>query len=173
MKRCWIAFLFLMLAGLGMLDCGSSKQASTAPTIPTSAPTGSWVITSIDNSGYSNTLQAKFVSILCEPVMLPTGIRLIPVGTSCSLADNLTGQGSISATSGYFIGSPQILVLGVGAPPTNDSALDFGFVQADAHGDLEEKLGKGTYIGTTITGTWQCEVGVSSRCFGLSGTFTA
>jgi len=102
MKRYLFLLSFPLLIGLGMLDCSSSKQStSSTPSAPMTAPTGNWAITSIDNSGFSNTLQATLVSIPCGSVTTPAG-PLSEQGTSCSLADNQTGQGSISAISGYF-----------------------------------------------------------------------
>jgi hypothetical protein len=105
-------------------------------------------------------------------VSTPVGTFTVQ-GPSCFIADDNTGQGTISGTGNFFY-PPQGLLAGVPYNPTpsNGSAtVDLLFVEADQFGDIAVANGIGTVTNGTIAGTWTCNPD-TPICTGLSGTFS-
>jgi hypothetical protein len=94
-------------------------------------------------------------------------------GPACFIADNNTGQGSITGT-GQFIYPPQGVLVGSSASAVSagtSATIDLLFVEANQYGDVAVFDGNGTINNGTMTGTWVCNTN-SPNCFGLSGTFS-
>jgi len=156
MKHFLLAFL------LFIVGCGSSSKG------PTSIQ-GSWTIVASNGAGGSTTFQASVVSSPCT-VTTPIGTFTV-AGPTCFIADNNTGQGSITGT-GQFIFPPVGALVGVPVDPAPaGSALNLLFVEADQSGNAAVFGGNGTVTGNKMTGTWACDPS-SPNCSGLSGTFS-
>jgi hypothetical protein len=161
--------LFAVIASLLVLllsGCGGSGQQSNSTS--TTNMQGNWTITATGTSS-SSVFNVTLVSSACT-VATPIGTFTV-VGPACFIADDNTGQGSISGT-GTFIYPPQGVLLGVPANPASANAsIDLLFAEADQFGDAAVFGGTGTVSNGTITGTWSCN-SASPVCFGLSGTFS-
>ena len=147
------------------IGCGGSKSGSAKTSIQ-----GNWSVTTTDNTdGLHSVLQTTLVSSACT-VSTPIGTFTVQ-GPTCFIADNNTGQGSVSGT-GSLIYPPQGVLVGVPANPAPDnSSLNLLFVEADQFGDAAVFEGKGTVASGTMTGTWSCDSN-SPICSGLNGTFS-
>jgi len=155
----WIIVLLMAVA----IGCSSGKSNTSIP--------GSWSIVTTESEGSNNTLQVSLVSSACS-VSTPVGTFTVQ-GPSCFIADDNTGQGTISGTGNFFY-PPQGLLAGVPYNPTpsNGSAtVDLLFVEADQFGDIAVANGIGTVTNGTIAGTWTCNPD-TPICTGLSGTFS-
>ncbi len=161
--------LVSLLSTLLAAACGGGQSGSEAKL----SIQGTWTINSASVSGDS-TLRATIVPSACS-VTTPVGTFTVQ-GPSCFIADNNTGQGSISGT-GQFIYPPQGVLLGVPynpVPVTEGSTVpvDLLFVEADQFGDFAVFDGTGTIsVGSTMSGTWTC-VPQTPVCLGDSGTFS-
>jgi hypothetical protein len=156
-------FLLALIAGCGG---GSSNYISPPPGVQ-----GNWTVTTADDTnGDQSKLQATLVSSPCS-VTTPIGTFTVQ-GPVCVIADNNTGQGSVTGTGDLFY-PPQGVLMGVNFnPPPANSSLDLLFVEADSLGNVAVFDGVGIVNNEVITGTWTCNVN-SPGCAGLSGTFTA
>jgi hypothetical protein len=161
--------LFVILASLSVVmslsSCGSSSSGNSTSTTKMQ---GKWTITATGTSS-SSVFSATLVSSPCS-VATPIGTFTV-VEPVCFIADDNTGQGSISGT-GTFIYPPQGVLIGVPANPASGNAsLELLFAEADQFGDAAVFGGTGTVSNGTITGTWSCNPS-SPACLGLSGTFS-
>lgn len=121
--------------------------------------------------------EEKLGAVLISQIRTVPNITALTSGTftvegpACFIADNNTGQGSISGT-GSFIYPPAAVLIGVAAnPATANAPIDLLFAEADQFGDAAVFGGTGTVSNRTITGTWACNPNSPVR-FGLSGTFS-
>jgi len=104
---------------------------------------------------------------------------------SCSLADNLNGTGSITATQGNFYYPPQVLVVGTGAvgSTTNPSTtmnvwlLECSGTSTECYANQPEAdfFAQDTLTSpsSSLSGMWECQQTASSPCTGQKGTFMA
>jgi hypothetical protein len=164
--------LSFVLAGCGGGSSSSSGSGSHALEI-----SGGWTI----NVEGGNTLTANLVPSPCQ-VTTPIGTfsvytdaSLTLLATTCFIADDNNGQGSISGT-GQFFYPPQGVLLGVQADPVpaNGSGPIGGlFVEADSLGDYAIFNANGTAQASSksISGGFACNP-VSPNCAGIAGTFT-
>jgi hypothetical protein len=98
------------------------------------------------------------------------------LASTCFIADNNSGQGSISGTSGAFLYPPQGVLLGVQSDPVaanSSEAIGAIFVEADAFGNYAIHNANGTVQASSksISGNFACNA-QSPHCFGESGSFT-
>lgn len=144
--------------------CGSNNPSGTQLT-------GAWTITANQLSSSGSVFSVTLVSSQCSVV---AGDELFTLpGPTCFIADDSTGQGSISG-SGQFLYPPQGVL--VGSPsnpiPANSSAsINLLFVEADEYGDISVFNGEGSIDNGTMIGTWVCST-YSPACAGLSGSFS-
>jgi hypothetical protein len=160
----------LMLVGCG----GSSSGGSSSQSLEIS---GSWTI----NVAGGNVLTATLVPSPCQ-VSTPIGTfsvytdaSLTVLASTCFIADDNTGQGSISGTGEFFY-PPQGVLLGVQSDPipANGSGPIGGlFVEADNFGDYAVFNANGTVQASakSISGGFACNPG-TPVCAGVSGTFS-
>jgi hypothetical protein len=157
MKRLLVLFTLLIF----IVGCGSSSKSNSTSIL------GTWTIVASDATGAS-TLVATVVSSPCT-VSSPIGDFTV-TGPSCFVANNSTGQGSITGT-GALLFPAQGALIGVPADPAPaNSALNLLFVEANDT-DAAVFTGSGTVSGSKMTGTWACDAS-SPACVGLSGTFS-
>jgi hypothetical protein len=95
-------------------------------------------------------------------------------GPVCFIANNNTGQGSISG-SGLPSSSKntgQGVLIGVAANPVPaNGSFNLLFVTGDAGGNFIEFTGTGTVSNGTMTGSGSCSAS-TPMCQGMSGTFS-
>jgi len=160
-----IAIVILVLLIALAIGCSSGQNGANTSAL------GSWSIVTTENGGSNGTLQVSLVSSACS-VSTPVGAFTVQ-GPSCFIADDNTGQGTISG-SGNFFYPPQGVLVGVPynpIPANNSATVDVLFVEADQFGDIAVFNGSGTVTNGSLTGTWTCNAD-SPACAGLSGTFS-
>jgi hypothetical protein len=174
---CRLSWLLLLCLALVLAGCGGGSSNSSTPTSQPLEISGSWTI----NAQGGSTLTATLVSSPCQ-VSTPIGTfsvytdsSLTVLATTCFIADDNTGQGSISGT-GQFFYPPQGVLLGVQSDPipANGSGPIGGlFVEADSFGDYAIFNANGTAQASakSISGSFACNP-ASFSCAGVSGTFT-
>jgi hypothetical protein len=146
-----------------VLACGSSHSPGTQ--IP-----GAWTITANELTSGGSVFSVTLVSSQCSVV---AGDEIFTVqGPTCFIADDNTGQGSISGTGvlyppqGVLVGSP-----GNPIPADTSESINLVFVEADEYGDVSVFNANGSVDNGTMSGTWVCST-YSAVCTGLSGTFS-
>jgi hypothetical protein len=162
----------LLIASMLLTGCSSSSTNSNSGAQGNAATTniqGSWTITASEVGGSSSVFNVTLVSSPCS-VITPIGTFTVQ-GPSCFIADDNTGQGSISGTGNFFY-PPQGVLIGVSTNPApSNASIDLLFAEADQFGDAAVFGGNGTVSGGKLTGTWSCNPD-SPVCTGLSGTFS-
>jgi len=150
--------------------CSSSKNAGGGPG---TSMQGAWSVTgNLGSQSGPATYQVVFVS---SPCSVTTSVGTFSVqGPVCFIANNNSGQGSISGTGA---GSPakstgQGVLIGVPSNPVPAGAtFNLLFVAGDQNGNFVEFTGTGTVTKGTMTGTGSCSSS-TPMCQGLSGTFS-
>jgi hypothetical protein len=182
----WVSTKFfkgILLAAVTMTGCGASKgNNSQSQYVPVPAITGEWNAAATVASSTS-TLQVNLVSVPCSVIdSLNPSPEVGPAqvsswASSCSLADNLTGQGSVTALSFAFDYPPQILVVaaassGSSTNPTtsmNLAMLECSGTSTECYANQPTVVftGQGSTAASSgsLSGTWQGGGG--------TGTFTA
>jgi hypothetical protein len=163
----------LFFVCLQLMSCSSSSANGNSPNGSASPAStniqAKWVITATEVGGSTSTFNVSLVSSTCT-VFTPIGTFNVQ-GPSCFIADDNTGQGSISGTGNFFY-APQGVLIGVSANPAPSGAsVDLLFAEADQFGDAAVFGGNGTITNGTLTGNWSCNPN-SPVCNGLSGTFS-
>jgi hypothetical protein len=152
------------------LGCGSpNSQVGNQP--QTTSLAGTWTIAAASPEG-SSLLTAKIVSSPCT--VIQDGEKFWVDGTVCFVADNLSGNGSVTGV-GSFIYPPQGVLMGTAVNPVpNNSVINILFVESDLFGDFAGFVGTGSVTSTgSMTGTFNCDSVNTPICFGDTGTFTA
>jgi hypothetical protein len=166
MKRILILTLIVFAAG-----CNSSKKAGGESE---TSMQRTWTVTgsvSGSQSG-SGTYQVALVASPCS-VTTPVGTFSVQ-GPSCFIANNNSGQGSISGTGlpSSSKNNGQGVLIGVAANPVPaGGAFTLVFVAGDSNGNVVEFTGSGTVGNGTLTGTGSCSPS-TPMCQGVSGTFS-
>jgi hypothetical protein len=130
MKR----FVFVTLLML-TFSCSSSSKSGSATQI-----SGAWTITASEVGASSSVFSVTLVSSQCS-VSTPVGIFTVQ-GPACFIADDNTGQGSISG-SGQFFYPPQGVLVG--------SAT--GTISANASATINLLLWKQTNTAMSLSST--------------------
>jgi hypothetical protein len=181
----WTVSVCLLL--LALTGCNAAKVNSQSQYVPVPAVTGQWTIAA-SVGGSTSTIQANLVSVPCSSI---DSLTYTPMGggnatvsswaLSCSLADNLTGSGSITGTAGTFYDPPKVLVVATGTGgPTTSPYTTMNFWLLECSGTSTECYqpwvifsGQGTLTtpSTSLSGSWECQG--STPCYGQSGTLIA
>ena len=175
MKKYIIPQLLLILILIVAAGCSSAKNAgggSGTSMQGTWAVTGNLQCTQGCGSGVSNTYQVALVSSPCS-VTTPVGMFSVQ-GPVCFIANNNTGEGSISGTG--LPNSPkstgQGVLVGVPSNPVPANAtVNLLFVAGDKNGNFAEFTGSGTVANGKMTGTGSCSPN-TPVCQGASATFS-
>src|SRR5580658_10403779 len=109
--RKFFAVFHLLLVGTLLSGCGSSSSQSNSNS--TTNIQGTWAITATE-AGSGSISNVTLVSSACS-VATPIGTFTVQ-GPACFIADDNTGQGSISGT-GNFIYPPAGVLIGVSSNP--------------------------------------------------------
>jgi hypothetical protein len=169
MKLIWTVILIIFAVG-----CTSSNTMTTTGT-PTAMP-GTWAVTGTaqctSNCGSpTRTYQVILVSSPCS-VTTPVGTFSVQ-GPVCFIANNNTGDGSISGTGlpSTSKNDGQGVLIGVPANPVPANATaNLLFVTADGS-NFVEFTGSGTVTNGKLTGTGSCSAD-TPVCQGVSVTLT-
>src|SRR5437870_13565387 len=150
MKRTLILIFLVLVAG-----CKSAKNAESRSG---TSMQGTWTVTgNLGSQGGSGTYQLELVSSPCS-VTTPVGVFSVQ-GPVCFIANNNTGQGSISGTGlpSSSKNTGQGVLIGVPSNPvSNNATFNLLFVAGDAKGEVVEFTGTGTVTNGTMTGTGSC-----------------
>lgn len=169
MKRILIPILTLILIAFAA-GCSSSRNAGGGPG---TSMQGMWSVTgNLGSQGGPATYQVVFVSSPCS-VTSPVGTFSVQ-GPVCFIANNNSGQGSISAqgASSPAKSMAQGVLIGVASNPVPaNGTFDLLFVAGEGSGNFIEFTGSGTVTSGAMTGSGSCSAS-TPMCQGLSGTFT-
>lgn len=184
MKSFVAMFLCIMLAAVVLTGCNAAKTTSQTYT-PVPAITGQWNVGITIQAPAVATMQATLVSVPCSTVDSLTytpysgPATLASWASSCSIADNLTGQGSVAAVQGsdYFDYTPQVLIVASASSGSSTgpmTTMNFFFLECSGTStecySSDEETGNGQALMTTssgsLSGSW------SQQGYG-SGTFAA
>src|SRR5438445_7808549 len=165
MKHTLILILIVFAAG-----CNSAKNAGGGSG---TSMQGTWTVTgNLGSQGGSGTYQLELVSSPCS-VTTPVGTFSVQ-GPVCFIANNNTGQGSISGTGlpSSSKNTGQGVLIGVASNPVPaDATFSLLFVAGDKNGNVVEFTGSGTVANGTMTGTGSCSPS-TPMCQGVTGTFS-
>jgi len=165
MKHTLILILIVFAAG-----CNSAKNAGGGSG---TSMQGTWTVTgNLGSQGGSGTYQLELVSSPCS-VTTPVGVFSVQ-GPVCFIANNNTGQGSISGTGlpSSSKNTGQGVLIGVASNPVPaDATFSLLFVAGDKNGNVVEFTGSGTVANGTMTGTGSCSPS-TPMCQGVTGTFS-
>jgi hypothetical protein len=165
MKRVSILILIVFAAGCNSANNTGSGQETSMQ--------GTWAVTGdIGSQSGSETYQVAFVPSPCS-VMSPVGTFSVQ-GPVCFIANNNTGQGSISGKGllGNSKNTGEGVLIGVAANPVPaNGTFNMIFVAGDASGNFVEFTGSGTVSNGTMTGTGSCSPS-TPLCQGMTGTFS-
>ncbi|HTA48287.1 MAG TPA: hypothetical protein VK930_02450 [Verrucomicrobiae bacterium] len=165
MNRISVLILLIFVVG-----CSSARNAGSGPT---TSMAGTWAVTgNLGSQGGSRTYQVLLVSSPCS-VTTPVGMFSVQ-GPVCFIANNNTGQGSLSGTGlpSTSKNTGQGVLIGVAANPVPaNGAFKLVFVAGDAIGNFIEFTGSGTVSNGTMTGSGSCSAS-TPMCQGMSGTFS-
>jgi hypothetical protein len=165
MKRILILISIVFAVG-----CGSTKNITGASE---TSLQGMWTVTgNLGSQSGSKTYQVSLVSSPCS-VTTPVGMFSVQ-GPVCFIANNNTGQGSISGSGlpSFSKNTGQGVLIGVAANPVPaNGTINLLFVAGFASGDFVEFTGSGTVSNGTMTGTGSCSSS-TSMCQGMSATFS-
>ncbi len=170
-----ILILIVLAAGCGSNKTGSRQSGTSID--------GMWGVsataTSPGNFGFQcpqdcgpGTYQVAFVSSPCN-VTTPVGPFSVE-GPTCFIANNNSGQGSISGTglSTTNKNTQQGILIGVSSNPVPDGGtFNLLFVAGDKNGNFVEGTASGTVSKGSMTGTGSCSSN-TPVCQGVSGTFS-
>jgi hypothetical protein len=161
-----IVILIAFAAGCG----GGPSSGGNGPGSGTSMA-GTWTATgSLANQGGSHSYQVKLVSSACS-VTTPVGTFAVQ-GPVCFIANNNSGNGSITGGSTTSASAGQGVLIGVAADPVPANAkFNLVFVAGYADGTFAEFTGSGTVSDNSLTGTGTCS-STTPVCQGMTGTFT-
>jgi hypothetical protein len=165
-----------------VIGCNSSKNGSD----PSSGTfmQGMWSISATATSAGTlgqcpqdcgpGTYQVSFVSSPCT-VTTPVGMFSVQ-GPVCFIANNNSGQGSISGTglsTDTTKNTQQGILIGVASNPAATGAtFNAIFVAGDKNGNFVEGTASGTVGNGSMKGTGSCSSN-TPICQGVSGTFSA
>jgi hypothetical protein len=168
-KRILILMVFILM--VFAVGCNSATNTGGGGSTDTSM-NGTWTVTgNLSAQSRPITYQVTLVSSPCS-VTTPVGTFSVQERL-CFIANNNSGQGSISGGSTSSKSAGQGVLIGVAANPVPaDATFNMVFVAGDGNGNLVEFTGSGTVNNGTLKGTGSCST-TTPMCHGLSGTFSA
>ena len=165
MKRILILILILFAAG-----CSSTNSSGGGPG---TSMQGTWTVTgNLGTQSGNETYQVTFVSSPCS-VISPVGTFSVQ-GPVCFIANNNTGQGSISGQGllSNASNTGEGVLIGVASNPVPaNSTVNLLFVLGEKNGTFLEFTGSGTVVNGTMTGSGACSPS-TPMCQGMSATFS-
>jgi hypothetical protein len=165
-KRTLLSILILLVFAAA---CSSTKSGMGTGT----SMQGMWTVTgNLGSQSGTETYQVSFVSSPCS-VASPVGTFSVQ-GPVCFIANNNTGQGSISGKGllSNASNTGEGVLIGVRANPVPDnSTINVLFVLGEKNGNFVEFTGSGTVAKGTMTGSGYCSTS-TPLCQGVSATFT-
>ena len=168
-KQLFASSTILLLVTLA-LGCGSGGGSSSKNSQPKSVQ-GTWNIT-VSAGPESVTLKVVLVPSACAVLTNMGGFDVS--GPVCFIADNQTGQGSMSST-GDLSYPPQMVLVGVPQdqiPVGTAVAFNLLYLEADSGYAFAVFDGAGTVTNGVTTGTYNCSMLGGELCAIPSGTFT-
>lgn len=160
--------LILILASIVFVTACNSTKSGTGTSMQ-----GTWAITgNLGTQSGNETYQVSFVSSPCS-VTSPVGTFSVQ-GPVCFIANNNTGQGSISGKGllSNASNTGEGVLIGVPANPVPDnSTINLLFVLGGQNGNFIEFTGSGTVAKGTMTGSGSCSTS-TPLCQGVSATFS-
>jgi hypothetical protein len=160
--------LAMLSFALFLPSCGGGSSSTSNST--TTNLIGSWTITATETGSSSTSVFT--VTLVSSPCSVSTPIGTFTVqGPSCAIADDNSGQGSITGTGTFFYPPQGVLIGATASPAPNGTSIDLLFVEADQVGDAAVFGGVGTISNGTLSGNWACSAG-SPICSGLTGAFS-
>ncbi|MCU1250097.1 MAG: hypothetical protein JWQ49_3126 [Edaphobacter sp.] len=177
MTRFLMLILLLLTAG-----CSSTKDPGSASASGTSM-VGNWTVsttaTSTGNLGSQcsqscgpGSYQLMLIQSPCT-VTTPVGTFSVQ-GPACFIANNNSGQGSISGTGipSSVKSTSQGVLIGVPSDPVSSGAtLNLVFVAGNRNGNFVKFTGSGTITNGVMAGTGSCSTS-TPICDGVTGTFS-
>jgi hypothetical protein len=161
-----ILILILIFCAAG---CSSGKSGMGTGT----SLLGAWTVTgNLGTQSGSETYQVTLVSSPCSAVS-PVGTFSVQ-GPVCFIANNNTGQGSISGKGllSNANNTGEGVIIGATANPVPaNSTLNLLFVLGEKNGTFIEFTGNGTVANGTMTGSGTCSAS-TPVCQGMSATFS-
>ncbi len=166
-----IAILILIVFAVG---CSSTNSAGGGSG---TSMQGTWTVTGSATSqrgggpeSESGPFQVELVSSPCS-VTTPVGVFSVQ-GSVCFIANNNTGQGSISGPGIAPKSTGQGILIGVPSNPLPaGGAFNLLFVAGDQNGNFAEFTGSGTVTNGNLTGSGSCSPNTPA-CQGATGTFS-
>ena len=172
MKRGLVSIFSMVFLLAFAAGCNSSKSATSGTSM-----TGTWAFTGVLQCGQScgtgvdATYQVTFVSSPCS-VMTPVGTFSVQ-GSTCFIANNNSGQGSISG-KGLLTGSNNNgvgVLIGAAASPVPDGATVNLLFVAAPNGSVNEFTGTATVNKGAMQGSGACSAS-TPVCQGVTATFS-
>jgi len=174
-----ISIMLPLIFAVGPISAKSAASALPSGTSMQGMWTVSATATATGNLGSQcspscgpGTYQVGLVPSSCS-VATPVGTFSLQ-GPTCFIANNNTGQGSISGTGipSSLKSTSQGVLIGVPSSPVPSGAtLNLLFVAGDKFGNFVEFTGSGTVTNSTMAGTGSCSPS-TPICQGVSGTFS-
>jgi hypothetical protein len=160
-----ILILLAMVFGAGC-NSGTNMSGESGTSMA-----GTWTVSgTLGSQGGSVSYQVQLVSSPCS-VTTPVGSFSV-VGPVCFIANNNSGQGSITGGSTSPKSAGQGVLVGVAANPVPDEgAFNLLFVAGDANGNVVEFAGSGTVNSGALKGSGTCSAS-TPICQSLSATFS-
>jgi hypothetical protein len=171
MKRALILSLVVFAAG-----CNSSNNAGGSSGKPSgTSMQGIWTVTATATATGVCGLGTYKLTLVSSPCSVTTPVGVFSVqGPACFIANNNSGQGSISGTGlpSNLKATGQGVLIGVPPNPVpSGSTLNLLFVARNNSGFVEF-TGSGTVGSGTMKGTGSCSSS-TPICQGVTGTFSA
>ena len=168
-RRLYLLIGTLMVFGAG---CGSGNH----PKVPTgTSMQGTWSVTGNVQCTQGCGSVTYQVTLVSSPCNVTTAVGMFSVqGPVCFIANNNTGEGSISGTG--IPNSPkstgQGVLIGVPSNPVPANAtVNLLFVAGDKNGNFAEFAGSGAVANGKVTGAGSCSPN-TPICQGASATFS-
>ncbi len=167
MKRILILTLIVFVAG-----CNSAHNAGGK----TTSMQGTWTVSGTGNFGSQSGSGTYQVALISSPCSVTTPVGTFSVqGPVCFIANNNSGQGSISGTglpSSSKNNGQGVLVGTASNPVPANATINLLFVVGESNGTVLQSTGTATVANGTMKGTGSCSTS-TPVCQGASGTFSA
>jgi hypothetical protein len=167
MKRILILSLIVFAAG-----CNSANNTGSGGT----SMQGTWTVSGTGNVGSQSVSATYQVALISSPCSVTTPVGTFSVqGPVCFIANNNSGQGSISGTGlpNSSTNNGQGVLVGVASNPVPaNAAINLLFVVGDSNGNFLQFTGTATVANDAMKGTGSCSIS-TPLCQGATGTFSA